>query len=203
MEDHYLKFHIDEMKQKKVFVVYKEIKAGEKTSLHQRALPLDLLAEKEPKVLEMVEGEIIGVYYERRGKDNIVSEVQNGIVNVPILDEDIQYIEELSVKIAVEGKYDDLLKPPTVDEQVEDFIKEFFENDQTEPLEQKDFLAEFFDDISETTDETTDDTEEENVIDVVAEHFESVQEEPLKEKDFLAEFFEELENDDQDLQSAS
>ena len=199
MKDYYLKFHIDEMKQQKVFVQFKEIIPGEKTSMQERAIPLDLLAEKEPKLLEMVAGEIIGVYYERRGKDNVVSEVQNGIVNVPILEEDVQYIEELSIKIAVEKKYDDLLKPPTVDEQVEDFIKEFFENDQTEPLEQKDFLAEFFDDISETTD----DTEEENVIDVVAEHFESVQEEPLKEKDFLSEFFEELESDEQDLQPAS
>ena len=35
--------------------------------------------------------------------------------------------------------YDELLKPPTVDQQVEDFIKEFFEDDEEEPLEQKDF----------------------------------------------------------------
>jgi hypothetical protein len=37
------------------------------------------------------------------------------------------------------------LNLPTVDEQVEDFIKEFFDNDEDDkPLEQKDFLAEFF-----------------------------------------------------------
>jgi hypothetical protein len=42
-------------------------------------------------------------------------------------------------------EWDELLKPPTVDEQVEDFIKEFFDNDEDDkPLEQKDFLAEFF-----------------------------------------------------------
>ena len=201
MEDYYLKFHIDEMRQNKVFVQLKEIIPGKKTSMQERAIPLDLLAEKEPKLLEMVAGEIIGVYYERRGKDNVVSEVQNGIVNVPILEEDIQYIEELSMKIAVEKKYDDLLKPPTVDEQVEDFIKEFFENDDTEPLEQKDFLAEFFDDISESTD--NEDSATDAPTDVVAEHFANVEEEILKEKDFLAEFFEELESDEQDLQPAS
>jgi len=201
MEDYYLKFHIDETGQNKVFVQLKEIIPGKKTSMQERAIPLDLLAEKEPKLLEMVAGEIIGVYYERRGKDNVVSEVQNGIVNVPILEEDIQYIEELSIKIAVEKKYDDLLKPPTVDEQVEDFIKEFFENDDTEPLEQKDFLAEFFDDISESTD--NEDSTTDAPIDVVAEHFANVEEEILKEKDFLSEFFEELESDEQDLQPAS
>jgi len=83
----------------------------------------------------------------------------------------------------------------------EDFIKEFFENDDTEPLEQKDFLAEFFDDISESTDE--EDSATAAPKDVVAEHFANVEEEILKEKDFLAEFFEELESDEQDLQPAS
>ena len=41
------------------------------------------------------------------------------------------------------------MKPPTVDQQVEDFIKEFFEDDEEEPLEQKDFLAEFFAELEE------------------------------------------------------
>jgi len=44
--------------------------------------------------------------------------------------------------------WDELLKPPSVDEQVEDFIKQFFE-EEDEPLEQKDFLAEFFDELEE------------------------------------------------------
>ena len=48
--------------------------------------------------------------------------------------------------------WDELLKPPSVDEQVEDFIKQFFE-DEDEPLEQKDFLAEFFDELEENDDD--------------------------------------------------
>ena len=51
-----------------------------------------------------------------------------------------------------EEEWDELLKPPTVDQQVEDFIKEFFEDDEEEPLEQKDFLAEFFAELEEEDD---------------------------------------------------
>jgi hypothetical protein len=45
-----------------------------------------------------------------------------------------------------------LIAPPTIDQQVEDFIKEFFEDEEFEnekPLEQKDFLAEFFAELEE------------------------------------------------------
>jgi len=51
--------------------------------------------------------------------------------------------------------HDDLVAPPSVDQQVEDFIKEFFEDDNLEnldnekPLDQKDFLAEFFAELEE------------------------------------------------------
>lgn len=193
MEDYYIKFNIDEMRQQTVFAQFKEIKAGEKSKMIIRAFPMDVLAEKEPKILEMVAGEIIGVYYERRGKDSIVSEIQNGISTVPIAEEDVDWIEHLVKEICINEKYDDLLKPPTVDEQVEDFIKEFFENDDTEPLEQKDFLAEFFSDIEGEAD--SDEEESTEIRDVVADHFATVEEQPLQEKDFLAEFFAELEDD--------
>ena len=47
--------------------------------------------------------------------------------------------------------WDELLKPPTVDQQVEDFIKEFFDEEEKDekPLEKKDFLAEFFQELEE------------------------------------------------------
>ena len=47
-----------------------------------------------------------------------------------------------------------LLKPPSVDEQVEDFIKQFFEEDD-EQLEQKDFLAEFFEELEQESESTS------------------------------------------------
>ena len=49
--------------------------------------------------------------------------------------------KEFVIRACVQEEWDELLKPPTVDQQVEDFIKEFFEDDEEEPLEQKDFLS--------------------------------------------------------------
>ena len=54
-------------------------------------------------------------------------------------------------KACVREEWDEILKPPTVDQQVEDFIKEFFDEEEKneEPLEKKDFLAEFFQELEE------------------------------------------------------
>ena len=139
----YIKFNIDEMIQQQVFCEYREIKDGEKGPMITRAFPLEILGEHEPKVLEMVAGEIIGIYYEKRGS-SLVKETNYLDYSESIEDEDIGWIEEFVKKVCINEAYDELLKPPTVDQQVEDFIKEFFEDEEDEPLEQKDFLAEFF-----------------------------------------------------------
>ena len=150
----YIKFNIDEMNQEMVFCEYREIANGTKGPMITRAIPLETLGEHEPKVLELVEGEIIGIYYEARG-DMIHTETQYLDHFDPIEDEELlQWIVDFVHKVCVEEAYDELLKPPTVDQQVEDFIKEFFESEEEEPLEQKDFLAEFFAEL-EADEETT------------------------------------------------
>ena len=139
----YIKFNIDEMNQQQVFCEYREFKDGEKGPMITRAFPLEVLGEQEPKILEMVSGEIIGVYYEKRGSIQ-VKETKYLEYSDTIEEEEVEWIEEFVKKVCVHEAYDELLKPPTVDQQVEDFIKEFFEDEEEEPLEQKDFLAEFF-----------------------------------------------------------
>ena len=139
----YIKFNIDEMNQQKVFCEYRDFSEGEKGPMITRAFPLDILGEQEPKVLEMVSGEIIGVYYEKRGS-NQIKETNYLDHRESIEDGEVEWIEEFVKKVCIQEAYDELLKPPTVDQQVEDFIKEFFEDEEDEPLEQKDFLAEFF-----------------------------------------------------------
>lgn len=147
----YIKFNIDEMNQEQVFCEYREFKDGEKGPMLRRAFPLTVLGEHEPKVLEMVSGEIIGVYYEKRG--NIVVKEINYLEYFDTLeDETIDWIENFVKEVCVDEKYDELLKPPTVDQQVEDFIKEFFEDEEDQPLEQKDFLAEFFAELEDEED---------------------------------------------------
>ena len=194
MLDYYLKVFIDENSQHIAYFGYKEYFEDKTELLKTRVFPLDVLGEKEPKILELVAGPVIGVYYERISKDNTVCETQYGFKVEGISEETIEYLDALCKEIVLESKYDDLLKPPSVDEQVEDFIKEFFENDDTEALEQKDFLAEFFDTAEDELEDQ--DTTASDIVDVVAQHFETVEEEPLQEKDFLAEFFAELEEDE-------
>ena len=72
-----------------------------------------------------------------------------------VSDENIDWIKTFVKCACLNEDYDDLIAPPSVDQQVDDFIKEFFEDDDLEnlnnekPLEQKDFLAEFFAELEE------------------------------------------------------
>lgn len=147
----YVKFYIDEMNQEMVFCDYREIKDGKKAPMITRAFPLEKIGDVEPKLLELVEGEIIGVYYERKNKTAVL-ETQYLEHTETIDDDTVEWIESFVKRACVQEEWDELLKPPTVDQQVEDFIKEFFEDDEEEPLEQKDFLAEFFAELEEEED---------------------------------------------------
>ena len=140
----YYKVNIDEMHQEKVFFEYREITEDVKAPLITRAFPLAKLAALEPKFLDLVAGSIIGIYYESRGTSE-VRETNWLDKRETISDEDVAWLINATERACINKEWDDILKPPTVDEQVEDFIKEFFDNDEdNKPLEQKDFLAEFF-----------------------------------------------------------
>jgi hypothetical protein len=144
----YFKFNIDEMNQQMVFCEYREISDGTKGPMLKRAFPLEKIGDVEPKIMELVDGEITGIYYERRNLTT-VKETQYLDHTVSIEDDLIEWIESFVKRACIEEEWDELLKPPSVDQQVEDFIKEFFEDEEEEPLEQKDFLAEFFAELEE------------------------------------------------------
>lgn len=198
----YIKFHIDEMEQEYVFCEYREITDDKKGPLITRAFPFAKILEREPKIEELVAGPITGIYYEQRGF-SITSERQWIDKIEPLEDELIEWIIELVKKICIEEVYDELLKPPTIDEQVEDFIKEFFEEGDSEPLEQKDFLAEFFEELEplEQKSNKQDDPlasffeeDSDNTLNKrIQERFNNTS---LETVDFLAEFFEQLDDDE-------
>lgn len=146
----YFKIHLDEDDNYMAFFEYRKLEKGVKHPMLRKAFPLDIIGEEEPRLLELVEGEITDIYYEERAGDALASEVKEINVVVGTLDEsDVTYLKDLTKRACIEEEYDSLIAPPTVDQQVEDFIKEFFENDDEEPLEQKDFLAEFFAELEE------------------------------------------------------
>tara|TARA_R100001377_G_C3189743_1_gene110062 strand:+ start:711 stop:1316 length:606 start_codon:yes stop_codon:yes gene_type:complete len=198
----YIKFHIDEMDQEFVFCEYREILEDKKGPLISRAFPFSKIIEKEPKIQELVDGPIIGIYYEQRG-NNFTSERQWLDKIEPLEDETINWITTLVKKICIEEVYDELLKPPTIDEQVEDFIKEFFEEGDSEPLEQKDFLAEFFEELEplsqnlpKQNDPLADFFEEDSDTTLNKRIEDRFNNTSLETVDFLAEFFEQLEDDE-------
>ena len=145
----YIKFNIDEMHQRMVFCEFRDFTEG-KGPMLTRAFPLDAIVEQEPKINDLIKGEEIGMYYELKG-DVDIRETQYLTHRETIEDDIVEWIQEFVEKACVQGVWDDLLKPPTVDQQVEDFIKEFFDEDEKneEPLEKKDFLAEFFQELED------------------------------------------------------
>ena len=110
-------------------------------------------------LVEPVKDEIDHAYYEEK-KSSIVNMIsEEGVVLGEMSKDDVEYLKNLAIDICINEKYDELLAPPSVDQQVEDFIKEFFEPesdvkdiediDGDTPLDQKDFLAEFFAELEE------------------------------------------------------
>lgn len=145
----YIKFEIDELTSDQVFCQYREISEEGKGPLLQRSFPIQKLREEIPEISTMVKGIITNIYYEQRG-DFIVTEKKDANNNiVPLSEDEITFCIETTKKACIEELWDELLKPPSVDEQVEDFIKQFFEEEEDEPLEQKDFLAEFFEELED------------------------------------------------------
>ena len=148
----YIKFEIDELTNNTVFCQYREVTEEEKGDLKVRSFPIDKLGEKLSDIHKMVKGIITNIYYEQRG-DWVYSEkkdINNNII--PLTEDEIIFCVDTVTQPLIKEKWDELLKPPSVDEQVEDFIKQFFE-EEDEPLEQKDFLAEFFEELEQEAEE--------------------------------------------------
>jgi hypothetical protein len=150
----YFKMHIDELHSDNVFCEFREITKEGKGPMKIKSFSLDKMAEVVPKVKEMVAGDIVGVYYEKRGTQDAYTEIQWLDGNrEPVNEEDQEWCIDMIRRACIDNEFDYLNAPPSVDEQVESFIKEFFDEEDDKPLEKKDFLEEFF---AEIDDEDTD-----------------------------------------------
>jgi hypothetical protein len=149
----YFKIAIDEDNAKTVYCEYRDLSKGKSSPLKVRSFPLDIIGEKEPKIFEMVEGDITDIYYEEFNGEVKASEVKWFLGNKEQnSEEDVDWLKSFVKCACLNEDYDDLIAPPSVDQQVEDFIKEFFDDEEFEnekPLDQKDFLAEFFAELEE------------------------------------------------------
>ena len=149
MEYKYLKCNIDELHADTVFCEYRKITSEGKGPLTIKSFALDKIAELEPKLKEMVKGDIINVYYEKLGEQPAYTEIKylSGKLE-KVSEEDEKYLISIIERACEKYEFDYLNAPPSVDDQVEDFIKEFFD-EEDKPLEKRDFLEEFFAELDE------------------------------------------------------
>jgi hypothetical protein len=145
----YYKFHIDEDNAESVYCEYRDLSKGKSSPLITRSYPIDIMGERESKIFEMVEGDITDVYYEEFNGEVKASEVKWFLGDIEKnSEEDIDWIKTFVKCACLNEDYDYLIAPASVDQQVAEFIKEFFDEedefDNEKPLKQADFLAEFF-----------------------------------------------------------
>ena len=153
----YIKCVISDSSNPYAYFAYKNYEEGKNAEIKSRNFPLELIIDHEPKLKELVAGDDIDtVYYEQKKHTTVNMITDDGLTVGSAEYEDVAFLIDLTKKICLKEVYDELLAPPSVDQQVEDFIKEFFEdeedldnNDNDKPLDQKDFLAEFFAELEE------------------------------------------------------
>jgi hypothetical protein len=127
-----------------VYCYYRNLSEGKQSTAVERTFAYDKFIEKEPKLAEYLEGDIYSLYIE----DNYTEQKSLDGSYGPLSDECVSYCKELVTKACQGLAYDELLTPPSIDEEIDSFIKEFFD-EEDEPAEQKDFLADFFKELEE------------------------------------------------------
>ena len=105
------------------------------------AIPLHKFLEAEPDFKLLSDG-CISVYWEEP-RHVLEKKYVDGSTTL-ILDDEMEIIRDLLEKALDEHIYDDLLKPPTVEEQVDNFIKDFFEESEEVTTEEQERLLEEF-----------------------------------------------------------
>ena len=148
-----IKFNAFDTEGKLVYCSYRKFEKGEKGTQIERSLPFDKFIESENKLGEILEGSCYSVYMEEKPEMQIYEKkFLDDTPNTDLTEEEKGYFREVVKRAFVNEELDELLKPPSVDEQVEYFIKEFFEDTESEELEQKDYLEEFFKELEEDSD---------------------------------------------------
>ena len=196
MDYSYIKFMVDDIRQQMVF--FELVSPTTDNKLEMRSIPLNKLLEIESKLAEYLEGDTVGIYFEQAA-DRIVEEKHYLDRVEPAVEPDIlEYVINLTKRACEDKEFDELLKPPSIDEQVEDFIKEFFTDEDSEEIEQKDFLEDFFSELEEEAEAdpltvSKDAASNRNIKEEIQEEFENT---TAESRDFLAEFFAEIEEDE-------
>lgn len=168
-----IKFNAIDIEAKVVYCYFRDTSENKKNSGIERQFSYDTFVEKEPVLKSMLEGDIYSIYLE----DSYTEKKSVDGSYTSLTDYETEYVKDLVKRACVDLDFDNLLVS-TIDDQINNFIKEFFEetntSNTTTPLidTQRDFLEEFFKDI-----EDTHNTEE---IDNLEEVFNKTEEKDIK-----------------------
>ena len=148
-----IKFNAIDIEAKVVYCYFRDISENKKNSGIERHFSYDTFVEKEPILKSMLEGDIYSIYLEDSYTEKKSVDGSYTFLTEP----EIDYVKDLIKRACVDLEFDNLLVS-TIDDQINSFIKEFFEETNTSstttPLidTQRDFLEEFFKDIEEKDD---------------------------------------------------
>lgn len=146
-----IKFNAIDIEGKMVYCYFRDTSENKKNSGIERHFSYDNFTDKEPELKNMLDGDIYSIYLE----DNYTEKkFLDGSIK-PLTDLETTYVKNLVKRVCVDLEFDTLLVT-TIDDQINSFIKEFFEETTIDAPSkentvdnQKDFLAEFFKDLEE------------------------------------------------------
>jgi hypothetical protein len=139
-----IKFNAIDIDAKIVYCFYRDTSEIKKSTGIERTFSYDSFIEKEPKLKSMLEGDVCSIYLQ----DDYTEKKAVDGTHESLSEDEASYIKELVVRACSNLEFDDLLKPPSIDDQIDNFIKEFFDENENADT-QKDFLAQFFDEIED------------------------------------------------------
>lgn len=146
-----IKFNAIDTEGKIVYCYFRDISENKKNSGIERHFSYDTFVEKEPILKSMLEGDIYSIYLE----DTYTEKKSLDGSHTPLTASETDFIKNLVKRACVDLEFDTLLVS-TIDDQINSFIKEFFEetntsNNQAPVVDaQRDFLEDFFKDIEDS-----------------------------------------------------
>ena len=142
-----IKFTAVDIEGKIIYCYYRDTSENKKNPGIERTFPFDEFIEKESRLKEMLEGDVYSIYLQ----DSYTEKKSLDGTFIPLEESEIEYITDIVKKACITFDYDDLLNKTLVDDQIDKFIKEFFDKPtENQTNTQDDFLAQFFKDIEDS-----------------------------------------------------
>lgn len=132
------------------FTIVSKVRNSRKEPLKTKFFNIKKLSEVEPLFLSLYNDDIKLVHVEKNFNGDLVSEVKYFDGKKEYLSKsDLELVEDLVQRISLNEEFDYINKPPSHDDEVEKFIKEFFSEEKNEKQlsDDEELLEEFFKEI--------------------------------------------------------